>query len=101
MEHPYTVALVIDTVELPAVRRIEAEKRCAESLERALGGPEAVAESLMAWRSANDSAPVDLDADTMALAARWHCVASQASQDGIRNLGEIAGAHFDFRLQRG
>jgi hypothetical protein len=48
-----------------------------------------------------ESAPEDLSADTMALAARWHRVADQARQAGMRNLGGIPGAHFDIRLPRG
>ena len=100
LKHPYTVALV-DAADLPAIRRIEAEKRCARSLESALGSPEAVAAALKAWTEALDSQPDELSADTMALAARWHRVADQARQAGMRDLGDMAGAHFEFHLQRG
>ncbi|TWO67775.1 hypothetical protein FN976_25660 [Caenimonas sedimenti] len=100
MPYPYTVMLV-DAVELPSVIRVRAEARCAAALERALGGPEAVVSALTAYTAANDSPPENLDADTMAMAARWYRVAEQARQEGLRNLSVPQEAHFDIRLQRG
>jgi hypothetical protein len=100
MPYPYTVMLV-DAVELPSVIRVRAEARCAETLERALGGPGEVARALLVYTAANDSPPENLDADTMALAARWYRVADQARQEGLRNLSVPPEAHFEIKLQRG
>lgn len=79
MNHPYTVAL-IDAEGVPTAARIAAETRFAGAVERALGGPDAVASALRAFTAAADSRPEDLNADTVALAARWHRVADQARQ---------------------
>ncbi|TWO70407.1 hypothetical protein FN976_15615 [Caenimonas sedimenti] len=97
MPYPYFVALV-NAPALTSTARVEAEGRYAKSLESAFGGPDGVAAAFKAWSAALDTAPEDLDADTMALAARWHRVADQARQEGMRGLGEAPGAHFEVRL---
>lgn len=100
MTHPYTVALV-DASALPTAARIAAETHFAGAIERALGGAEAVARALRAFTAANESQAEDLDPDIVALAARWHRVADQARQAGIREIGELPGAHFEVRLALG
>jgi hypothetical protein len=97
MPYPYFVALV-DAPALTSTARVEAEGRYAKALENAFRGPDGVAAAFKAWSAALDTAPEDLDADTMALAARWHRVAEQARQEGMRGLGETPGAHFEVRL---
>jgi hypothetical protein len=101
MNHPYTVALVVDAVELPAAARIEAEKRYASTLERNLGGPDEVAAVLKAWQAVNDSALEDIDQLTAETAIRWPRAADQAQQAAMRPIGELPGAHFEVRLGRG
>jgi len=99
MEHPYTVTL-IDAVDLPTAARIEAETRYAKALERNLGSPAEVAAVLKAWEAANDSSIEDIDQQTAETAVRWPRAAEQAQQAGMRNLGEMPGAHFEVRLSR-
>ncbi|TWO67025.1 hypothetical protein FN976_26190 [Caenimonas sedimenti] len=81
--------------------KVEAEGRYAKALENAFRGPDGVAAAFKAWSGALDTAPEDLDADTMGLAARWHRVAEQARQEGMRSLAEAPGAHFEVRLPSG
>lgn len=99
MHHPYTVALV-DAVELPPAARIHAEKRYAQALENTLGGPAEVAAVLKAWQAANDSSLEDIDQETAETAVRWPRAADKALQAGLREIGDMPGAHFEVRLTR-
>lgn len=101
MDHPYTVALIVEAVELPTAARIEAEKRYASTLERNLGGPDEVAAVLKAWQAANDSALQDIDQLTADTAVRWPRAADRAQQAAMGSIGELPGAHFEVRLPRG
>jgi hypothetical protein len=99
MTHPYTVALE-DASELPCSNRITAEARFAAVLESKLGGPEAVATTYRAWVDASESAAADVDQDTASLAVLWPRAYDTARQAGLREVGELPGAHFEVRLER-
>ncbi len=99
MTHPYTVALE-DAPELPCSNRITAEARFAATLESRLGGADAVATTYRAWVNASESAASDVDQTTAALAVRWPGAYDTARQAGLREVGELPGAHFEIRLDR-
>ncbi len=99
MAHPYTVALE-DAPELPARNRITAEARFAAILESKLGGPDAVACTYRAWVNASESAAGDVDQATASLAVQWPRAFETARQAGLREVGELPGAHFEVRLER-
>ena len=99
MAHPYTVALE-EAPELSSSHRITAEARFAAVLERSLGGPDAVASTYRAWVNASESAASDLDQATASLAVLWPRAFDTARQAGFREIGELAGAHFEVRLER-
>ncbi|MFC5499437.1 hypothetical protein ACFPOE_17965 [Caenimonas terrae] len=99
MSHPYTVALE-DAQDLPSSNRITAETRFAASIERALGGADAVASTYRAWVNASESDASHLDRDTAALAVQWPRAFDAARQAAMRDIGELPGAHFEVRLER-
>ncbi len=99
MAHPYTVALE-DAPEMPCSNRITAEARFAAVIESKLGGPEAVAATYRAWVNASESAASDVDQDTASLAVLWPRAYDTARQAGLREVGELPGAHFEVRLER-
>jgi hypothetical protein len=99
MDHPYTVALE-DATELPCSHRITAEARFAAVIESKLGGPDAVAATYRAWVNASESDARDIDHDTASLAVLWPRAFETARQAGLREVGELPGAHFEVRLER-
>lgn len=99
MSHPYSVALE-DAPELPSSHRITAETRFAKVIERALGGPDAVASTYRAWVNASEAAASDVDPATASLAVLWPRAYDSARQAGFRDIGEMPGAHFEVRLER-
>jgi hypothetical protein len=99
MAHPYTVALE-DAPELPSRNRITAEARFAAIIENKLGGPDAVVNTYRAWLAASESHASDVDQATASLAVRWPAAYDMARQAGLREVGELPGAHFEIRLER-
>lgn len=96
---PYTV-LLEDFPELSDKHRQEAERRFRRTLERALGGEDAVVPAYKAWQAAEESSESELTADEMALAKRWLAAAGRARNDGFTGLGEAPEAYFEVRLER-
>lgn len=99
MIHPYTVALE-DAPELPSAHRICAETRFATAIERTLGGADVVVTTYRAWLDASESEASDVDQATAILAVQWPRAFDTARQAGLRDLGELPGAHFEIRLER-
>lgn len=66
--------------------RIAAELRFIEALERALGAPEAVAQTYTAWMVASVSKTAEIDKQTADLAVRWPQVYQAAAHAGLRGL---------------
>jgi hypothetical protein len=99
MSHPYTVALE-DAPELPSANRITAEARFAAIIESKLGGAQAVATTYRAWVNASESSASDVDQATASLAVNWPRAYEAARQAGLREVGELPGAHFEVRLER-
>ena len=83
MERPYTVALQDGRV-LPVPDRIAAEIRFASALERALGEPQVVAETLRAWQAASQSRADELDPPTAERAVR-----EKKSMKALRPVGTL------------
>jgi hypothetical protein len=96
---PYLVSLR-EADGLPAGLRIAAEARFATVLERSLGGPAQVAHAFRAWTSASECAAEELDKASVTAAMRWPRAADLARQAGLREVGELPGAHFEVKLPR-
>jgi len=95
----YTVLLQAAHV-LPASERIAAEIRFAAALERALGEPHDVAETLRAWRYASESPADQVDRLTAARAVRWPRAFEQAVRAGLAGLTVSTDARFEVKLAR-
>lgn len=95
----YTITLQDAPADLPGQAQRDAEQRFTRTLERALGGPDAVLEAFRAWQLAEDVAQDEMTPDDLALAKRWMAAASRARNDGLREIGE-AEAWFEVRLEK-
>jgi len=95
----YTVFLE-DFPEISDKHRQEAERRFRRTLERALGGEEAVIPAYKAWQAAEESSESELTPDELALAKRWLVAAGRARNEGFSGLGEAPEAYFEVRLER-
>lgn len=100
MERRYTVALQ-DGHVLPAPERIAAEIRFVSALERALGEPDAVAETLRAWQAASESQADEIDKPTAERAVRWPGAYEQAARAGLAGVYGLREASFEVKLARG
>nr|MBF0685376.1 hypothetical protein [Pseudomonas sp.] len=96
---PYLISLE-DFPEISEKHRQEAERRFRRTLERALGGEDAVIPAYKAWQAAEDSSESELTADEMALARRWLAAAGRARNEGFNGLGEAPEAYFEVRVER-
>ncbi|MPS27602.1 MAG: hypothetical protein E2576_11220 [Alcaligenaceae bacterium] len=94
----YTVTLQ-DYPHLPEELRLQAERRYARTLEKALGGSEGLAAAYKAWNWAEESLDEISDEDR-SLALRWQRAATKAAQEGFAALGETDSAYFEVRLER-
>jgi hypothetical protein len=99
MERQYTVALQDGRV-LPAPDRIAAEIRFVSALERALGEPQVVAETLHAWQVASESQADQIDQPTAERAVRWPAAYEAAVRAGLAGLHGLDEAGFDVKLVR-
>lgn len=99
MERQYTVALRADQV-LPAPERIAAEIRFVSALERALGEPAAVADTLRAWQAASESQADEIDKPTAERAVRWPSAYDQAVRAGLAGVQGLRDAIFEVKLAR-
>ncbi|GKS87661.1 hypothetical protein AVMA1855_25935 [Acidovorax sp. SUPP1855] len=98
----YCVVLC-DSASLPARERIAAEAAYARSLERLLGGPEGVVETLASVQRIQEQEDDDASPEARALALatinRWAKAAAAARQAGMRELqGEAEDGYFEVRL---
>lgn len=95
----YTITLQDAPTELPERARTDAESRFRRTLERALGGPEAVAETYKAWQQAEEASDDEMRQEDIMLAKKWITAAMRARNEGFRDLGECE-AYFEVRLER-
>lgn len=95
----YTITLQDAPADIPEKARQEAEQRFRRTLERALGGPDAVLAAYRAWQTAEDTAESEMSADDLALAKRWIAAAGRARGDAFQALGETE-AWFEVRMAR-
>lgn len=79
-------------------RRIQAEVRFANSLERALGGPQAVVDAYTAWVDATEDGADEPSPAVVASVRRWQRAADAARQAGLQEVGEAEEAYFEVRL---
>lgn len=77
----------------------EAEERFRRTLERALGGPDAVPVAYRAWQQAEETAEAEMSVEDITLTKQWAAAASRARNDGLRDLGE-AEAYFEVKMKR-
>ena len=77
----------------------DAEERFRRTLERALGGPDAVTRAYRAWQHLEETAEAETSAEDIALAKQWIAAATRARNDGLRELGE-SEAYFEVRIER-
>lgn len=97
MERQYTVALK-DGRALPAPDRIAAEIRFVSALERVLGEPDIVAETLRAWQVASEAQAGQIDQPTAERAVRWPAAYDQAVRAGLAGLRGLDQAGFEVKL---
>lgn len=102
IETRYTVALR-DCPSLSASERIAAEAAYARSLERLLGGPECIVETLASVQriqeQEDDDASPEARARALATINRWAKAAAVARQAGLGELqGKAEDGYFEVRL---
>ena len=95
----YTISLQDAPAEITERARREAEERFRRTLERALGGADAVMAAHRAWQAAEDTAETEMSAENIALAKQWIAAATRARNDGFRDLGET-DAWFEVRMDK-
>src|SRR5690606_10528123 len=94
----YTITLQDPPADITERARQDAEQRFRRTLERALGGPEAIVQVYRAWQTAEETAESEMSADDIVLAKRWISASMRARNDGFRDLGETE-AWFEVRLE--
>lgn len=95
----YTITLQDAPAEITERARRDAEERFRRTLERALGGQDAVLAAHRAWQAAEDTAETEMAAEDVALAKQWIAAATRARNDGFRDLGETE-AWFEVKIDR-
>lgn len=95
----YSISLQDAPADITDGARREAEQRFRRTLERALGGPDAVLAAHSAWQTAEDTAETEMSLEDIVLAKRWMAAALLARSDGLREMGE-AEAWFEVRVER-
>lgn len=96
---PYIIDLQDAPADITDRSKRDAEERFRRTLERALGGPDAVVAAHRAWQTAEDTAETEMAVDDVALAKQWIAAATKAQQDGFRELGE-SEAYFEIKVER-
>ncbi|MGO3891428.1 MAG: hypothetical protein ACTJHW_10665 [Paenalcaligenes sp.] len=94
----YIIRLEDAPKDLAERNKRDAESRFQRTLERKLGGPDAVIQAYQAWRNAEETSEYELSDSQIGLVKQWLSAASQAQTEGFRELGE-SEAYFDIRLQ--
>jgi len=95
----YTITLQDAPAEIPDHAKQEAEQRFRRTLERVLGGPDAVLAAYRAWQTTEDTAEDEMSPEAMELAKRWINAAGRARNDAFQSLGETE-AWFEVRVER-
>src|SRR5690606_21533218 len=95
----YTIALQDAPAEITVDAKRNAEDRFRRTLERALGGPDAVLAAHRAWQAAEDTAETEMAAEDIAMAKQWIAAATRARNDGFRDLGETE-AWFEVKVDK-
>lgn len=95
----YIITLQDAPTDITDSARREAERRFRKTLERALGGSDAVPLAYRAWQQAEDTSESEMSVEDIALTKQWIAAASRARNDGLRDLGE-AEAYFEVRMER-
>lgn len=95
----YTITIQDAPTDITDRARRDAEERFRRTLERALGGPDAVPLAYRAWQQTEDTAETEISAEDMMLAKHWIAAATRARNDGLRDFGE-SEAYFEVRMER-
>lgn len=94
----YTITLQDAPSDITDRARRDAEERFRRTLERALGGADAVLIARRAWQSAEGAEESEISTEDIPLAKQWIAAATKAQQDGLRELGE-SGAYFEIKAE--
>lgn len=95
----YSITLQDAPADIPEKARQEAERKFQRTLERALGGPDAVLDAYRAWAAAEDTAADEMSPEDVALAKRWIAAARRARDDAFQQMGETE-AWFEVRVEK-
>jgi len=95
----YHITLQDAPPEITPHAKLDAEQRYRRTLERTLGGPDAVLATHRAWQAAEDTVETEMSAEDIALAKQWIAAATRAQHDGLRDFGETE-AWFEMRMEK-
>lgn len=95
----YTITLQDAPAEITERAWRDAEDQFRRTLERALGGSNAVLAAHRAWQATEDTVETEMAAEDVALAKQWIAAATRARNDGFWDLGETE-AWFEVRMER-
>lgn len=95
----FRVALC-DYPDLSDEQRTRAETRYARTLERQLGGQEAVCQHLSLLQHLEDAPPEDITEDAKAAYHRWAKAVRAAAEVGMQGLGAEDGCFFEVLLEK-
>lgn len=95
----YTITLQDAPADIPEKARRDAEQRFQRTLERSLGGTDAVLAAYRAWQTAEDTAESEMAPEDVDLAKRWIAAAGRARGDAFQSLGETE-AWFEVQLKK-
>lgn len=95
----YTITLEDAPTDITDRAKRDAVDRFRRTLERALGGPDAVILAYRAWQQLEETTDDETSVEDIALAKQWITVATRARNDGFRDLGETE-AYFEVRMDR-
>lgn len=94
----YRIILQDLPANVPERLRLDAQRRFQRTLERALGGPEAVLSAYRAWQAAQENVLEEMRESDIEQAKRWAQATTRAQQEGFRDLGECE-AWFELRAE--
>ncbi|WP_322994846.1 hypothetical protein [Castellaniella sp.] len=95
----YSITLQDAPADIPEKARQEAERRFQRTLERTLGGPDAVLAAYQAWAAAEDTTADEMKPEDVALAKKWIAAAGRARDDAFQQMGETE-AWFEVRIEQ-
>ena len=96
---PYAITLQDPPEDITERAQREAEQRFRRTLEKALGGADAVPAAHRAWQTAQDTTEGEMSPEEITLARRWIAATTTARSEGLKEIGE-GEAWFEVRMER-